>query len=106
MESKPKDLVKVKDLAMRITWTDGHVSTYSFRALRLNCPCAHCKNELTGEDLIDPATIPEDLKGLDAALVGNYALRFTFSDGHSTGIYPFETLRKRCPCDECSSQKS
>jgi hypothetical protein len=33
--------------------------------------------------------------------VGNYALAFAWSDGHSTGIYTFEYLRKLCPCPQC-----
>ena len=37
-----------------------------------------------------------------ADIVGNYALSFAFSDGHGTGIYPFELLRKLCCCRECS----
>jgi DUF971 family protein len=31
-------------------------------------------------------------------LVGNYALHFSFSDHHDTGIYPFTLLRAFCPC--------
>jgi DUF971 family protein len=34
--------------------------------------------------------------------VGRYAVQFTFSDGHATGIYSFEHLRKICPCSECA----
>jgi DUF971 family protein len=37
-----------------------------------------------------------------ADLVGNYALSFGFSDGHGTGIFSFEALRKLCPCEECA----
>jgi DUF971 family protein len=33
--------------------------------------------------------------------VGNYALRFRWSDGHDTGIYTFDFLRRLCPCAEC-----
>jgi ATP-binding protein involved in chromosome partitioning len=29
-------------------------------------------------------------------VVGNYALAFYWSDGHSTGIYSYEHLRKLC----------
>jgi DUF971 family protein len=32
----------------------------------------------------------------DAALVGAWGLGITWDDGHSTGIYPFESLRKWC----------
>ena len=33
----------------------------------------------------------------DAELVGNYAIRITFSDGHSTGIYSWEYLHEIDP---------
>jgi DUF971 family protein len=34
--------------------------------------------------------------------VGRYAIRFHWSDGHSTGIYTFEHLRELCPCPICA----
>jgi DUF971 family protein len=33
--------------------------------------------------------------------VGHYAVRIHWNDGHSTGIYSFDHLRKICPCPEC-----
>jgi len=35
--------------------------------------------------------------------VGAYAVQIVWSDGHDTGIYAFESLRKACPCKECRS---
>jgi DUF971 family protein len=40
-----------------------------------------------------PKSSSEPLKITDASLVGNYAVRLTFSDGHSTGIYSWDYLR-------------
>ena len=51
--------------------------------------------------LLDPAAVPEALSASRADIVGNYALTFTFSDGHGTGIYTFEMLRKLCRCHDC-----
>jgi len=99
---KPKDLVKTKDGQFRIVWDDGHASTYSYRYLRQNCACAYCRDEMTGKQLLDPESVPADLKGLGASTVGLYGLKFDFSDGHSTGIYTFEMLRKLCPCPQCT----
>jgi len=96
-------LVKVKDQALKIVWDDGHVSVYPFRFLRLHCSCAFCKDETSGRSLIDPGAVPADLRGLGASTVGLYGLKFDFSDGHSTGIYPFERLRQICPCDACAA---
>jgi DUF971 family protein len=43
----------------------------------------------------------KDVKILDAAGVGGYAVQFRFSDGHETGIYSFDRLREDCPCEAC-----
>lgn len=98
----PSNIEKVEDEQLRITWEDGHVSEFTFQFLRQNCPCALCKDEWSGEMLLDPATVSAEMKATKAELVGNYALSFAFSDGHGTGIFSFENLRKLCECEECS----
>ena len=98
----PKDIEKVDDDRLRIVWEDGHNSEYSFRYLRQNCPCAVCRDEWTGERLLNPEEVSPDLRSARADLVGNYALSFGFSDGHGTGIFSFEALRKLCMCETCS----
>ncbi len=80
-----------------IRWLDGHVTSYEPRYLRLHCPCAQCVEELSGRPLLDPASVPDDVYPLEIRYVGRYALAFIWSDGHSTGIYPFELLRELCP---------
>jgi len=89
---------------LRIEWKDGHVSTYEPRSLRLRCPCAACMDEMTGERTLDPERIPEPVHPTEIRYVGRYALQFLWSDGHSTGIYPFEYLRRLCPCEECAEE--
>lgn len=102
MNAIPSSIEKVNDDALRIQWQDGHSSEYAFRYLRQRCPCAVCKDEWTGEQLLDPESVPHDLKATGADVVGNYALSFVFSDAHGSGIYSFEKLRDMCPCAECS----
>ncbi|RMG51832.1 MAG: DUF971 domain-containing protein [Acidobacteria bacterium] len=97
----PVSIKKRGDTALEITWGDGHVSTYPARYLRQHCPCASCIDEWTGEKRLAPDSVPVDLKMLSVELVGQYALNFTWSDGHGTGIYSFQTLRRLCPCDQC-----
>ncbi len=87
--------------SLAIRWLDGHVSTYEPRYLRLQCPCAQCVEEMSGRPLLDPANVPADLYPLEIRYVGRYALAFQWSDGHATGIYPFELLRELCRCPEC-----
>lgn len=98
----PKSIEKIDDDRLRITWEDDHTSDFSFQYLRQHCPCAMCKDEWSGEMLLDPATVPDDMRSTRAEVVGNYALSFAFSDGHGTGIYSFENLRRMCLCDECA----
>lgn len=76
-----------------ISWGDGVVASYAPRALRLACPCAGCIDEMTGRAILDPATVSHDVHPTSIDYVGRYALRFVWSDGHSTGIYPFDYLR-------------
>ena len=87
---------------LRIRWRDGHVSEYEPRYLRLRCPCAGCVEEMTGRPILNPQTVPEDVYPTQVQYVGRYALRFDWSDGHRTGIYPFDALRESCPCEACS----
>ena len=82
---------------LEITWADGHVSRYAGAYLRLVCPCALCQGHSPGE--VEPPAW-EDVKDVtvaNAAGAGTYALKLTFSDGHDTGIYAFQTLREACP---------
>jgi ATP-binding protein involved in chromosome partitioning len=77
-----------------IRWRDGVETSYAPRALRLACPCAGCVEEMTGRPLLVPETVASDVHPRSIEYVGRYALRFVWSDGHSTGIYPFEFLRR------------
>ena len=89
---KPRDVVYAEDLT--IEWRDGLVAHYPFFFLRDVCPCASCIDEISGEKVLDPKKIPEDIFIRQADYVGNYALRITWSDGHDTGIYAFRFLRE------------
>ena len=84
-----------------IEWRDGHRSEYRPRHLRLQCRCAGCVDERTGEKILDPSSVEPGVYPLAIRYVGRYALGFDWSDGHSTGIYTFELLREVCPCGEC-----
>lgn len=85
--------VDLSPTGLVIAWEDGMTSRVPFRRLRIECPCASCIDEWTGERRLDPATVPADVRpeGLDA--VGNYALRVRWSDGHETGLYSWQQLR-------------
>lgn len=81
-------------MRLAIRWQDGASHEYVPRELRLSCPCAGCVEEMTGRRILVPEMVAEDVHPTAIHYVGRYALQFIWSDGHSTGIYPYEYLRK------------
>jgi ATP-binding protein involved in chromosome partitioning len=97
----PRGVRRLTD-AIEIDWDGaGHVGRFVARALRLACPCAACVDEMTGRPLLDPASVPADVHPVAIGLVGAYAIRVQWSDGHGSGIYTFRALREQCPCAAC-----
>lgn len=78
---------------IELLWPGGHQVTIPALRLRDLCPCAGCVEEGTGKKLLDPATIPADIRPEQMVAVGNYAVQIHWSDGHSTGIYTWQLLR-------------
>lgn len=76
-----------------VAWP-GVLSVIPALRLRDACPCASCIEEGTGRKILDPATIPADIHALEVRPVGSYAVQIAWSDGHSSGIYSWETLRR------------
>jgi len=102
---QPKS-VKRENNYLQIEWVDGHRSVLELGYLRRRCPCVTCKGDTSrtpdgGVELPSFESKPIDI--VASAPVGNYALNFRFNDGHDTGIYSYEHLRKICPCPNCSN---
>jgi DUF971 family protein len=89
---QPLTITRSDPRRIEVAWDNGKTTVLSAAELRSICPCAACVDELSGVRRHDPATVPPDLSHRDVRLVGNYALTMAFSDGHSTGIYPFAML--------------
>lgn len=94
---QPRRIDLKKDEALTIEWADGAVSVYPIEKLRRLSPSADMR-ELRQQMQRDPLTIlPSGAGGrvvaTDAELVGNYAIRISFSDGHATGLYSWAYLR-------------
>jgi len=80
-----------------IVWDDGHESYYPGHFLRCACACASCVDEMSGQKILEDGGVSEDVRILEIHTVGNYAIAIKWSDGHDTGIYAFERLRRLCP---------
>jgi len=90
---EPTQIVEESDREITIKWSDDSETRYTAAQLRLACPCAGCVNEWTGQKMLDPAKIADDITFSHTSIVGRYALNFHFSDGHDTGIFSFKYLR-------------
>jgi len=106
MNDTPTRLDRVGDSALRIVWADGHESVYTWRLLREQCPCAVCKpSEVLASPAEVPLPIPQGIRATAVNPVGRYAIHVTWSDGHTTGIYAYEYLRRLCPCEACQPKQ-
>ncbi|MGC4092232.1 MAG: gamma-butyrobetaine hydroxylase-like domain-containing protein [Polyangiaceae bacterium] len=74
---------------LELSWADGHHSTFPHEILRGYCPCAGCQGHSGTIKFQSGCNL--ELRNLEQ--VGNYALSFTWGDGHEAGIYTFRYLR-------------
>lgn len=94
---RPLDIQQVGP-ELAIKWDDGSESFVRLESMRRHCPCAGCKGEV---DILGNLYKGPD-KPLSAAAfqlvrlnnVGGYALNPVWGDGHSTGLYSFDYLKR------------
>jgi len=112
MAAEPEHIAISKSKGIRIDWKGGHHSEYSLAYLRDECPCATCTGAHGTEPRKTNYTAPPAnpfqmftpaLRMMNVEEVGHYAIRIQWSDGHNTGIYSYDHLRKICPCEECKA---
>lgn len=95
MSTAPEALRAVlAEQAIEIRWNGGLMAKIPFRELRGLCPCANCVNELTGERIFFADQASQDIRPKKMELVGNYATRIHWSDGHHTGLYTWDYLKE------------
>lgn len=82
---------------LAIAWSDGEESYFLLEALRRACPCAACAGEPDAMgNVIRPQNdySPASFTLRSYEFVGGYGWQPRWGDGHSTGIYSFEYLRR------------
>ncbi len=94
----PKQIKIIEKTKLLIKWDDDSETMVGLKYLRDECPCAGCKGETILLKTYRPAkpasTSPEMYKVKDIQVVGGYAIQITWKDGHNTGIYTWDYLKK------------
>jgi DUF971 family protein len=86
--------------SFHISFDDGFEADITAKVLRENCPCAGC----SGEEVLLYKFTPQNKKPLTedsfllekAEIIGNYAIQFSWKDGHNTGLYNWQFLKDLC----------
>ncbi len=94
---RPADLQQIGE-ELAIKWEDGSESFIKLEALRRHCPCAGCKGEVDVMGNLykgpDRPLSPQAVKLVRLVPVGGYAVQPVWADGHATGLFSFDYLKK------------
>ena len=83
---------------LAVKWDDGSESYIPLEKLRRLCPCAGCRGEVDVMGHVyrnpeEPLT-PASFQLTRILSIGGYALQPVWADGHATGIYSFDYLKR------------
>jgi DUF971 family protein len=94
---RPLDIQQIGN-ELAVKWDGGGESFIPLEKLRRRCPCAGCKGEtdIMGNVYKNPAQplMPKAFELVRFESVGGYAIQPVWRDGHATGIYPFDYLKR------------
>lgn len=94
---QPLDVQPIGD-ELAIKWADGTEIFLPLEQLRRACPCAACAGELDVYGRVQrpppPVLTSASFQLVQLRRVGTYAVQPVWGDGHATGIYSFEYLRR------------
>ena len=102
---RPTGMKLLRDIVLEVTWSDNIQHQIPLEALRKSCPCATCREKRIAEhspaepdpsDALHVLSLAEarPLRIESMQPMGNYAYGIKFSDGHDTGIFTIDFLRR------------
>lgn len=80
-----------------IVWSDGVETYLPLERLRRACPCAKCQGEPDATGMVVRPQVTYGVSAFELErwdIVGGYALQLFWKDGHNTGIYSYDFLRR------------
>jgi DUF971 family protein len=94
---RPLDLQQIGS-ELAIKWDDGGESFIPVEKLRRACPCAGCIGERDVMGTLpkgpDQPLSPQSFQLQRLVNVGGYAIQPVWGDGHASGIFSFDYLRR------------
>jgi DUF971 family protein len=103
-KTQPVEIDLERHRLLRVRWADGHVTELPLAVVRAACPCAQCRadredqqrrRQSGGLPVLGAGQQAGNMAVAESAeLVGAYALRIRWGDGHDTGLYDFGLLRR------------
>jgi DUF971 family protein len=96
MQLAPTNIQQIGN-ELAVQWNDGSESYFDLEFLRRACPCAACGGEPDVLGNISRPNVTYTDESFDIAsfhVVGGYALQPRWRDGHETGLYTFQYLRR------------
>lgn len=94
---RPLDIQQIGE-ELAIKWEDGSESFVALEKLRRHCPCAGCRGEVDVLGNVykgpDQPLSPAAFRLARLTTVGSYAIQPVWADGHATGLYSFDYLKR------------
>ena len=81
-----------KSATLELVYSDKACNTFSAEFLRIHSPSAEVRGHGKGQEILQ--TGKRQVKIVNLELVGNYAIKLSFSDGHDTGIFSWTYLQE------------
>jgi DUF971 family protein len=89
--SQVVDVELDREVALRVTYDDGMRAEFPIAAVREACPCAGCRGRREQGQRVTHVT---EVHAVGAELHGNWGISIRWNDGHDTGIYSWDLLRR------------
>jgi DUF971 family protein len=82
---------------LALAFSDGLEAFLPLPMLRRGCPCAACQGEPDALGRVVRPRVEHSRRSFELTRfdpVGGYAIQLAWADGHSSGIYAFDYLRR------------
>ena len=81
-----------KSKRLELSFSDSRIYSFSYEFLRVHSPSAEVRGHSPSQAVLQLDKVSVGVKEVE--LVGAYALKITFDDGHNTGLYTWDYFRE------------